>query len=157
MNFIRINRGTFTNADAFGKKSLAAGINCLSKMLVIVVYGIIGYNIYMYFQYFVVSMHVLNLGIFTFNGAIKYIVGSHQALIMTIIFVYIVFNIIFNYTLAMIVSPGTVSEYYTKINKSYDVEKANRTIAKTQLKQLMKYNNIGIQQINSEWDVRCGK
>lgn len=39
--------------------------------------------------------------------------GNYQSILLTIIFVLLAFNITFNYTLAVCISPGKLKDYYS--------------------------------------------
>ena len=146
------------NPDDLTNDTISSGANCLSNILVVVVYTVIACNVYMYFQHFLPILFVLDLSIFPFHNTQASLFGNLQAMLMTIMFVYIVFSIVFNYTLVMLVSPGKVSDYYEKVDPEYEIEYPPAiSNASGELRQLLKLRGTKIGHLNNDWDRRCRK
>lgn len=54
-------------------------------------------------------------------------------------------------------SPGKVSDYYTTIDKSYEIQEASPEPAGNELKRLMKLRNTKIGNLSNDWNKRCHK
>lgn len=81
---------------------------------------------------------------------------------MTSVIVYIAVNVVFNYTLAVLLTPGCLKEFYCsqekeKINKELDnkkVERAKINNISGELKKLMKLSKTSIHEISKDWEKR---
>mmetsp|Transcript_580 Transcript_580/g.586 ORF Transcript_580/g.586 Transcript_580/m.586 type:complete len:85 (-) Transcript_580:615-869(-) len=84
-------------------------------------------------------------------------------MILTFIFFALLFNILFNYTMAWLISPGKLQEYYkgrikgSKENPNLECKKKNRptnAIANKSLKACMRHTKKTIDKIDGDWEIR---
>ena len=107
--------------DNLKEINLAKGVNFIGPILAVAVYIMIGFNVYMYFDWFLPILYASRIWYLPLSSPDSNILGISQSLIVTILFCWLVFNILFNYSLAMMVSPGKLEEFYEAKSKNVSI------------------------------------
>ncbi|CAI2371857.1 unnamed protein product [Moneuplotes crassus] len=145
---------------------ISQGVNVIGPIFVLSVYGLLGLNVYMFCNCYLPILYNNKISYLPLSGPDSHIAWITQSMILTFIFFALLFNILFNYTMAWLISPGKLQEYYkgrikgSKENPNLECKKKNRptnAIANKALKACMRHTKKTIDKIDGDWEIRCAK